>query len=71
MYESSTRHEDSYKLLAKLTFDQFQKDDQDDYSTFKSIVVRIELITPVSAVRDRGSEAKSRILLQAVPAEPW
>lgn len=60
--------EENSELLATLVFDQLKKDEQDDHSFLKSVVKRNELISPCSAVRDRGWEEKSRILLQAVSA---
>lgn len=65
-YDSPTRVEENSVLLSSLTLQATRQEDDDDHADLKSLVERIEQLIPVVAVWDRGSEANSRILLQAV-----
>lgn len=69
-YDSRTCREENSELLAALSSMHHKEEDDDEHATLKKLVGNIETITPVPEMRHRGSDSKSRILLQAVSAEP-
>lgn len=69
--DSPRASDDNSVLLASLTIGNYKNDYVEDHATLNTLEGKIEAINPLSAARGRGSEEKSQIFLQAVPAEPW
>lgn len=65
-YDDPIRRGDNSKLLTTLSLLGTHKTDENDHSALKRLVKRIELLAPISVLRNRDPEAKYRLLLQAV-----
>lgn len=70
-YDSSTRREGNRKMLSALSLASTRVAERVNHAALKTVVERIDLLVPISAMEDLESEAKYRVLLNAVSGEGW